>query len=49
VVAGDPSSTRRDSVEVWKLDAEPGELRLPRDKHNYMMNFVFVPGSGGRK
>ncbi|HOX06094.1 MAG TPA: hypothetical protein PK280_06810 [Planctomycetota bacterium] len=42
-VCGDPASGKRDKLQVWRRDVAPGELRLARDKHNFMLNFVFVP------
>lgn len=43
VMSRDPASGKQGASEVWKTEAGPGELKLPRDKHNFMMNFVFAP------
>ncbi len=49
VFSGAPDSDARYAVAVWMLDAEPGELTLHRDKHNFIMNFVFVPREAASK
>ncbi len=48
-VMQEPATGKTNPVRIWKSTAEPGELRIARDKYNYMINLVFVPGAATGK